>query len=103
VKTEIDARWALSPGVRSRYSEDGAVLLDINKGVCYSLNPVVSRIWLTIEFCPSGITLEGIVGALGTHYGTPYQQLLADTKECLDSRRQLGLAYRNGRTATSPT
>jgi len=103
VKTDIDARWAISPGVRATYSEDGAVLLDINKGVCYSLSPVASRIWLTIESCPSGITLDGIVGALGTHYGTPYQQLLADTEECLDSLRQLGLAHRNGRTASSPT
>ena len=35
------------------------------------------------------------------HYGTPYQQLLADTEECLDSLRQLGLAHRNGRTVSS--
>jgi len=103
VKTDIDARWAIAPDVRATYSEDGAVLLDINKGVCYSLNPVASRIWLTIESCPSGITLDGIAGALGTHYGTPYQQVLADTEECLDSLRQLGLARRNGRTASSPT
>jgi hypothetical protein len=101
VKTDIDARWAISPGVRATYSEDGAVLLDINKGVFYSLNPVASRIWLTIESCPSGIPLDGIVGALGIHYGTPYLQLLADTEECLDSLRQLGLAHRNGRTASS--
>ena len=103
MKTDIDARWAISPDVRATYSEDGAVLLDINKGVCYSLNPVASRIWLTIESCPPGITLDGIVGALGTHYGTPYQQLLADTEECLHSLRQLGLAHRNGRTASSRT
>ena len=103
MKTDIDARWAIAPDVRATYSEDGAVLLDINKGVFYSLNPVASRIWLTVESCPSGITLDGIVGALGTHYGTPYLQLLADTEECLDSLRQLGLAHRNSRTASSPT
>ena len=102
MKTDIDARWSISPGVRATYSEGGAVLLDINKGVCYSLNPVASRIWLTIESCTSGITLDGVVGALGTHYGTPYLQLLADTEECLDSLRQLGLAHHNGRT-TSPS
>ncbi len=93
MKTDIDEKWAISPNVRTTYSEDGAVLLDIKKGVCYSLNPVASRIWLTIESCPSGITLDG---------RTPYQQLLADTEECLDSLRQLGLAHRNGRTASSP-
>src|SRR5260370_25427671 len=89
VKTDIDARWAISPGVRATYSEDGAVLLDIKKGVCYSLNPVASRIWLTIESCPSGITLDAIVGALGSPSGAPYLQLLADTEASLDILRQV--------------
>ena len=45
--------------VRATYSEDGAVLLDINKGLCYGLNPVAARIW---------VTLEGIVYAPETHF-----------------------------------
>jgi hypothetical protein len=96
VKTENHAVWAISPDVRATYSEDGAVLLDINKGMCYSLNAVGARIWVTIESSPSGITLDGIVGALATHYGIPYQQLQADTNQCLDKLRQSGLVYRNG-------
>src|SRR2546429_5223951 len=41
--------WLVSPDVRSTYSEDGAVLLDIQKGLCYSLNPVAARVWSTVE------------------------------------------------------
>jgi hypothetical protein len=96
VKTENRATWAISPDVRATYSEDGAVLLDINKGMCYSLNAVGARIWVTIESSPSGITLDGIVGAVATHYGVPYQQLAADTQECLDRLLQLGLVRSNG-------
>jgi coenzyme PQQ synthesis protein D (PqqD) len=94
--TENHATWAISPDVRATYSEDGAVLLDISKGMCYSLNAVGARIWVTMEASPSGITLDGIVGALATHYGIPCQQLEADTKECLDKLRRSGLVYRNG-------
>jgi Coenzyme PQQ synthesis protein D (PqqD) len=94
--TENHATWAISPDVRATYSEDGAVLLDINKGMCYSLNSVGARIWLTIESSPSEITLDGIVGALAVLYGIPYRQLETDTKECLDKLLQSGLIRRNG-------
>jgi hypothetical protein len=94
--TENHARWAISPDVHATYSEDGAVLLDINKGMCYGLNAVGARIWVTIESSPSGITLDGIVGALATHYGIPYERLVADTQKCLDRLLQSGLIRRNG-------
>ena len=64
MKTDANARWLVSPDVRSTYSEDGAVLLDIRKGLCYSLNVVGARMWLTIDASQTGITLDGIVGAL---------------------------------------
>jgi hypothetical protein len=101
VKTENHAKWAISPDVRATYSEDGAVLLDINKGMCYGLNAVGARIWVTMEASRSGITLDGIVGAVATHYGVPYQQLAADTQECLDRLLQLGLVRSNGWTSSA--
>src|ERR1700722_16433254 len=96
VKTENHSKWVISPDVRATYSEDGAVLLYISKGMCYSLNPVGAHIWVTIESTLSGITLDGIVGALATHYGIPYQQLETDTKKCLDRLLQSGLIRSNG-------
>jgi hypothetical protein len=93
--TPDDTRWEISPDVRATYSEDGAVLLDIDKGLCYSLNVVGSQIWVTIESAP-GIGLEGIVDALETHFQVPREQLRADTMEYLNNLRQKGLLQLNG-------
>jgi hypothetical protein len=59
VKTDANARWLVSPDVRSTYSGDGAVLPDIQKGLCYSLNPIAARVWSTVEASPSGVGLRG--------------------------------------------
>ena len=88
--------WAVSPEVRATYSADGAVLLDINKGLCYSLNVVGSRIWVTIESSPSGINIERIVNALETHFQVPHQQLEADATEYLNKLEGMGLVHHNG-------
>jgi hypothetical protein len=84
VKTDANAMWLVSPDVRSTYSEDGAVLLDIRKGLCYSLNAVGARMWLTMEASQTGMTLEGIVGGLETDPNVPRQELETDMAEYLD-------------------
>src|SRR5260370_27703908 len=71
VKTDANARWLVSPDVRSTYSEDGAVLLDIQKGLCYSLNPVAARVWSAVEASPSGVDLRGLVNVMETPYPIP--------------------------------
>ena len=90
------ATWRISPEVRTTYSEDGAVLLDINKGLCYGLNPVAARIWVTIEMSGAGITLDGLVGALETHFKVPREQLGGDIVEYLSKLEHMGLVQRNG-------
>jgi Coenzyme PQQ synthesis protein D (PqqD) len=90
------AIWRVSPDVRATYSEDGAVLLDINKGLCYSLNVVGSHIWVSIESSPFGIDLTGIVTALETHFQVPHQQLEADATEYLNKLEGMGLVHHNG-------
>lgn len=93
--TPDNTAWKVSPGVRATYSEDGAVLLDIDKGICYSLNVVGSRIWVTIASSP-GIHLEGIVNVLGTHFQAPREQLLTDTAEYLRNLVRIGLLHSHG-------
>jgi hypothetical protein len=93
--------WRVSPDVRATYSEDGAVLLDINKGLCYTLNAVGSRIWVTIEDSAGGISLEGIVSALETLFRVPHQQLEADAKEYLGNLVRMGLIHRNGAVSSA--
>ena len=89
-------KWTVSPDVRATSTEDGSVLLDINKGLCYSLNVVAALIWLTIETCPAGISLEGIVGALETHFEISHEELKADTVECLEKLQRLRLVQSTG-------
>ena len=96
MKTDSDAMWLVSPDVRSTYSEDGAVLLDIRKGLCYSLNPVAARVWSTVEASPSGVDLRGLVDAMETHYKIPHEQLESDIDECLSKLETMGLVQRNG-------
>ena len=88
--------WRISPDVRGTYSADGAVLLDINKGLCYGLNPVGARIWVTIETSQAGITLDGIVGALETHFEVPRHKLGDDITNYLSKLEHMGLVQRNG-------
>src|SRR5882724_3957516 len=95
VKTDSNAMWLVSPDVRCTYSEDGAVLLDIRKGLCYSLNPVAARVWSTVEANPSGIDLHALVDVMETHYKIPREQLERDATEYLSKLEQMELVRRN--------
>ncbi len=96
VKTDANGRWLVSPDVRSTYSEDGAVLLDIRKGLCYSLNPVAARVWSTVEASPSGVDLSGLVDVMESHYTISREQLERDVDEYLSKLENMGLVQRNG-------
>ena len=96
MKTDSNAMWLVSPDVRSTYSEDGAVLLDIRKGLCYSLNPVAARIWSTVEASPSGVDLRGLVDVMETYYKVSRELLERDIAEHLSKLEQIGLVQRNG-------
>src|SRR6266436_5528789 len=95
-ETKNSMKWAVSSHVRATYTADGAALLDINKGMFYSLNEVGARIWVTIDTSSMGITLESIVSALETHYQIPRQQLERDTAKCLENLQRMKLIHRNG-------
>ncbi len=95
MKTDVNARWLVSADVRSTYSEDGAVLLDIRKGLCYSLNPVAARVWSTVEASPSGVDLRGLVDVMETHYTISRERLERDVDEYLSKLENIGLVQRN--------
>ncbi len=86
-----NSKWAISPHIRPTYSQDGAVVLHIEQGLCYSLNVVAAQILLAIESSPSGITLAGIVGVLETRFEVPRQQLETDADECLEKLHRMNL------------
>ena len=83
VKTIKDVVWLISDNALATYTQDGAVLLDIPKGTCYTLDEIGSRIWGAMESSPSGITLEGIVAVLEKTIEIPREQLEHDTSEFL--------------------
>src|SRR5438445_11826254 len=66
--------WAVSPHARATIDVDGAVLLDIEKGLCYSLNLVGAKTWLAIESGGGQATFEHIVNTLPTQFTVPRAQ-----------------------------
>ena len=69
--------FTIAPGVRETASEDGAVLLDIEQGICFSLNPVGLRIW---ELLKKRCSLDQIADALGQEFSVPRYSASAQTQ-----------------------
>ena len=65
----------IASGVRETASEDGAVLLDIEQGICFSLNPVGLKIWRMLK---QQFSLDQMADSLEEEFHTPRPELLAD-------------------------
>ncbi len=91
MKPDKDVVWLISPDALATYTQDGAVVLDIPKRICYSLDAVASRIWLAMESSPSGITVEGIVGVLEQSFEIRREQIASDASEFLDNLHRMSL------------
>src|SRR5580700_10487922 len=72
----------IAPGVRETASEDGAVLLDIEQGICFSLNPVGLKIW---ELLKKRCSLDEIADALAQEFSVPRDQILSDASEFIEA------------------
>jgi hypothetical protein len=87
--------FLIAPGVRETASEDGAVLLDIEQGICFSLNPVGLRIW---ELLKKRCSLDQIADALAQEFSVPRSQLLADASEFVEALEAQHLIRRPNET-----
>ena len=87
----------ISPGVRETASEDGAVLLDIEQGICFSLNPVGLRIW---EMLKNRKSVDQIADTLAQDFPVPRSQLVSDVLEFLQALETKRLIHRPGDTAS---
>jgi hypothetical protein len=83
----------IAPGVRETTSEDGAVLLDIDQGICFSLNPVGLRIW---EMLKQHYSLEKIIDSLERDFHVPRTDLAVDVREFLRDLEFKHLIRREG-------
>lgn len=90
------AELAIAPGVREVTSEDGAVLLDVEQGICFSLNPVGLRIW---ELLKKGCSLEQIADALGQEFPVSRPQIVSDATEFIVALEEKQLIRRAHQTS----
>lgn len=79
------------PGsVKEIENQDGAVLLDIEQGVCFSLTPVAARIWQLLK---ARNEPEQIADAIAVEFTAPRDMVERDLTEFLDSLRQHKLLF----------
>jgi Coenzyme PQQ synthesis protein D (PqqD) len=70
----------LSPGARLSKSTDGGILLDLDRGVFFHLNPVGTRI---VELLERRCGLESIVHTIGCEFQTPEEIVKLDLDDFL--------------------
>lgn len=78
----------VAKGVRETVNQDGAVLLDIDQGLCFSLNPVATRIW---EMIKNGYSTDEIADAFEKEFHLPRKQLVADISDFLQQLTNMRL------------
>ena len=83
----------IAPSVRETANQDGAVLLDIEQGICFSLNPVGLRIW---ELLKLHYSVDQIVQALAKDFPVPPSQLHTDVQEFINALEAKRLLLRPG-------
>ncbi|HWY54137.1 MAG TPA: PqqD family protein [Terriglobales bacterium] len=81
----------IGPSVRETASEDGAVLLDIEQGICFSLNPIGLKIW---ELLKTHHSVDEIADELAQSFPVSRSQLLSDVVEFLQSLEAKRLIHR---------
>lgn len=81
-------KFSISEDVVCEVAEGEAVLLDLKRGVYYSLDPVGSRFW---ELIRTGADLDSARGQLLTEYDVTPEQLGRDLERLLAELSQRGL------------
>lgn len=97
MRPTTETAWIVSPDVRSTKSEDGAVLLDIRQGLCFSLNVVGAKVWEKLGSSQTGVTLTELVSTLAPQFHVPVHQLTTDLQRYLGDLEAKGLVKANGK------
>jgi hypothetical protein len=75
-------------GVMESLSQDGAVLVDVEQGLCFRLNPVGAKIWQMVK---DGRSVDEIADAFEREFGVPRPQLLGDISAFLRQLERMRL------------
>jgi len=78
----------VSDGVRSTHSQDGGVVLDIQRGQMFNLNLVGSRI---LELLKSGANEADITQAISVEFDVSRQLVETDVREFIAAMEKHGL------------
>lgn len=78
ITLEDGSRWLIPLTVKATASEDGAVLLDVERGICFSVNAVGLKIWTLFQ---AGAGPAEIIRQLGTEYEVSGEELKKDFEE----------------------
>ena len=87
----------IATGVRETASEDGAVLLDIQQGICFSLNPIGLKIW---ELLKTHHSVDEIADELAQSFPVSRSAILSDVVEFLQSLEAKRLIHRPDQAIT---
>lgn len=77
----MSGRLHIPSSVKETASEDGAVLLDVERGICFSLNVVGLKIWGLLK---KGRDQAQIVDSLQKEYSIPREQLREDVRQFME-------------------
>ena len=75
----------VSDGVRSTHGQDGAIVLDVQRGQMFNLNPVGSRI---LELLETGSAESDIVNVISREFNTSREVVENDVREFIESLRK---------------
>ena len=89
----------IAKGVRETVNQDGAVLLDIEQGLCFSLNPVGTKIW---EMIKAGRSVNEIADSLEEEFHLPRSQFLQDIADFLRQLQEMKLVGEKSEVAEKP-
>lgn len=71
---------------------DELVMMDLDQGKYFSLNPVATRIWDLLE---NPLDMDELCGALTVEYDVSTEQCMNEVKEYLEEMAALGLVVRS--------
>jgi len=81
--SEKNIKWQVSPEVLSSRIEEEVVLMSLEAGFYFSLDPVGSRIWELLEKQPA--TINELVDKLIDEYDVDRQMCLNDVRSFIDT------------------
>src|SRR5260370_38904801 len=81
-----------STSIKNINTQDGALLLDIDQGLCFSMNPLGAKIW---EMLKTNHSVDSIADVLAGEFSVPRDQVFGDVQEFLAQLRNQHLLVSN--------